>query len=142
MDLNEFYKVKLPELHALYCSLTMRQVSLDTHTRFRWEAWAVRGWTADDLCLVVKFIKKKVASGQRREESLRLYNLIDTARFEDDLQDARGQRRTPKMDRGKAEVMRQTGRSDQLPAKPVDSAAQAYERTKIAAMLKEYREKL
>ena len=62
---------------------------------FRWEVWCSKGWTEADLCLVVAFINRRIKAQRRWPESLRLHNLIDPARFADDLQDAKGEARIP-----------------------------------------------
>lgn len=135
------HTAKLKEFHELYCSLTLRQVTFDMPALYRWEQWSARQWTIEDLHLVISYIKKKIQAGERKPESLRLHNLIDTSRFEDDLVDARGRARGPRIDREKASVLRSTGREPDRKEKPVDSAAAAIERTKLASMLKEWKEK-
>ncbi len=136
----------LKALHALYCSLTGREITFDMPALSRWEQWTARGWTEADLRLVVGFINRKITKEERRIESLRLHNLIDTARFEDDLQDARAAGRKPKRDPERARVLQATGRDyekwdEKAKAKPVDTAAAILERSKLAAQLKEWREK-
>lgn len=132
---------KLKVLHSLYCSLTGRAVTFDMPALYRWEQWSARGWTEKDLELVVKFLKKKIELGARKQESFRLHNLIDVARFEDDLVDARGQQRKPKVNRARTRVLEQTGRSGESPEQPAEAAGAVLERTKLAQQLKEWREK-
>jgi hypothetical protein len=130
---------RFEELHKLYCSLTLREISFDMPTLYRWEQWASRGWGASDLHLVIAFIKRKISSGDRKVESLRLHNLIDVARFEDDLVDARAWQRKPK-ETPRGRVLKQSGRTGEPPERPVDTARTALERTKLAEKLKKWKE--
>ncbi len=84
------------QIHLLYCHLTNRSTRLDTGVHMRWNLWKSKGWTEADLALVVAFIKGRMRTGRRYVESLRLNNLIDPSRFEDDLQDAKAEQRVTK----------------------------------------------
>lgn len=83
-------------LHASFNRLTNRCMIMTSGDLFRWELWTSHGWTEADLALVVNFINRRIKSKRRWPESLRLHNLIDPARFADDIQDARGEARQPK----------------------------------------------
>jgi len=117
----------------------MREMRYEMPTYGRWEQWAVRGWTEEDLHLVIQYIKGKIDRRERREESLRLYNLIEPSRFEDDLLDARMQTRQKRVNWQRDRVLRQSGRVAEL-EKPAETAAAAMERTKLAEQLKAWKE--
>lgn len=110
-------------LHAVYLLATGADVPLTMSRIFTWEAWCARGWESTDLILVVKHIKSRIKEGRRWPESFRFSNLIEnTSRFEEDLSEARALNRIPKVDHGKAEVLRATGRpltDNQTTARPV-----------------------
>ncbi len=84
------------QIHALFNRLTDRQMVLDSGVHYRWNLFKSKGWTEADLALVVAFIKGRMRTGRRFVESLRLQNLIDPCRFEDDLCDARAEARVHK----------------------------------------------
>lgn len=139
----DYSEERLRQLHALYCSLTMREIPLEWKHRLAWEHWMVRGWKEEDLVLVVGFIKRQVARDKRREESFRLHNLIDPARFADDLVDARAEshKKARRVDPNRAQVLRETAREDGTAGKPAETSSTVLERLSLAGKLREWREK-
>lgn len=127
-------------LHRAYQNATGRQVELTMPDHFRWHEFHSRGWTEADLRLVVAFIQRRIRDKRRYPESLRLHNLIDPARFADDLLDAKAEQRQPRPTPRQA-VLRAVGRQEPEPDRCV-SAGQALERTKLAERLRQWRESL
>ena len=111
------------QVHSTYCKLTGRGMPLGISEHLRWNAWKARGWTDADLELVIRHIQSLMAAKRRYPESLRLYNLIDPDRFQEDLVEARALARIPKPDRGKESVLKATGR-EVTHEKPARTAAQ------------------
>ncbi len=80
-------------LHSVWMQATHRDIAMSITDHHRWNYWVAKGWTEADLRLVIAFINRRIKAGRRFPESLRLYNLIDVDRFEQDLQDARAEAR-------------------------------------------------
>jgi hypothetical protein len=113
------------ELHQAYCAAVGYEVALTLQRIFAWEAWKARGWTKDDLLLVISHLKSKIRAGRKWDSCLRFYQLICRLEdFEEELCAARALARKPKMDAGKAQVLRATHRPDEPPAKAPRTAAQ------------------
>lgn len=129
---------RLKSLHALYCSLTGRDVRFDWRALELWQLWAAQGWTEEDLILVVNFIKRKIQARKRNPESFRLYNLADLGRFEDDLVDARNEARKPKYS-PRAAVLKASGRPGGPPPPPAKTAAQIMAESKALEDFQKWR---
>jgi len=116
---------KLRPLHQLYCSLTDRGVPWSMALLYRWELWDSHGWTAEDLQLVIHHIKVLIKQDRRRPGSFRMNNLLDPERFGEDLAEAKAIfRPRPRVNPGKAQVLRATGRRSDPPEITARSAAQ------------------
>lgn len=82
-------------LHAAFCEATGFEIKLN-HVRLRfWFEWLKWGdWTPADLHLVVGYLRKEIATGNRNPGSLKFSNLIEQPdRFEEDLAMARAKSR-------------------------------------------------
>lgn len=112
------------KLHELYCSVTGLQLKFTMAFNYYWEVWIGEGFTADDLICVIRYLQRRVKSGQRKIESLRFRSLIqNTEWFADELSMARADARNPRPSRGLREVLRATGRPAEPPkpeAKKID----------------------
>ena len=98
--------------HAVYCNITDRALLMTSRHLWAWEIWKAKGFTEDDLRLVVRHIKNLIKLNRRRPESFRFHLLVeDTDRFAEDLAEARAAARTPKTDYGRREVLKATGRA-------------------------------
>lgn len=101
-------------LHSCYCQATTRHIPYNVSFHYRWALWASKGWSRDDLLVVIAFIKRKIKDKRRQPESLRLYNLLDPDRFAEDLCDSRQEARksqpTPR-----SEALRTIGRTEPEP---------------------------
>lgn len=129
-------------IHSVYISCTDRNLPLSVREHFLWAAWTAHEpkWTADDLRLVIAFINGRIKQGRRFPESLRLYNLIDPARFADDYLDAKAEARKPvRSDR--QSVLEATGRPEQVPDH-VQSAEQVIRGSEALRKLLELRDNL
>jgi len=126
-------------LHQTYCALTHRNMVLTTREHYGWNAFVAKGWTEDDLRLVIGFIQRRIKAGKRFPESFRFHNLIlDQSRFADDLLDARAEARQPRPS-AKDRLLASTNR----PAPIHDNAVRAdqvHERSQLALRLKAWKE--
>jgi len=115
----------IEQLHSVYCGLSCRELPLEFtsyYERHLWQTWMQRGFTENDLEQVIRWIQRKIKKGERRPESLRLYNLLDPSRFLDDLIDSKATSRI-KPETPKQEILKAT----QRPEQPCDSCRPAGE---------------
>ncbi len=129
------------EIHRVYQTITNRDIPCTMQMHFQWSAWKAQGWTVDDLRLVVQHIKEMIRQDRRRPESLRFHNLIgNTERFNEDISEARSLARI-RPETPKDRILKASGRPMDIPDN-VQTAGQVHQRTKLAAMLREFREGL
>lgn len=108
---------KIESLHSLYNDLTFgttrTRVMLTLMRMDAWRSWVRRGWDEDDLRLVLSSLLGAIRCGRRTASCLRFSRLVawgGNEEFEEHLQQFRATRRVQKLDRGKAQVLRATGR--------------------------------
>lgn len=111
---------------------------------FRFEQWLARGFTKDDLAIVIRYMRYRIRMGKREKESLLLRNLISNPdNFSEELSMARSWSRAPKGHTDKASVLKASGRPSTVQEQPTAVSAKAVlERTKLAAMLAEWKKTL
>lgn len=73
------------EIHQLYCRLTGQQLSLRFDRQRLWHDFLKAGFCADDLRRVVGYLLKETRAGRRNIGALKLSNLLQLDRFEEDL---------------------------------------------------------
>jgi hypothetical protein len=101
-------------IHAYYCRLTGHDLELNFEREHFWMLWLHHRWTAADLALVVRAIKKAIIARERKPAALLFRNLIgDTGRFEEDLSHYRALARMPRRDPGRSRALAATGRSEE-----------------------------
>lgn len=109
---------------------------------FRFEQWLARGFTKDDLALVIRYMRYRIRMGKREKESLLLRNLISNPdEFSENLSMAKSWSRAPKGHTDKSSVLKATGRAEQVLAPTAVSAKAVLERPKLAEMLRQWRER-
>lgn len=129
-------------VHKAYCAMTGLYVPLTMARMCTWHAWLCRGWTIDHLRLVVNFISHKL-SEPARTNSLRFSRLIeDMDRFEEDLAEAQARARVPRIDAGRAQVLRATGRVVERPTSEPKSAEAILRANQALAELLKVRDNL
>lgn len=85
------------KLMDIYNAVTGYNLPLTMQRIFSWDAWMAKGYTGDDLCLVIRHIQFGIRKGTRQEGGLRFSNLIqDTERFGEELGMARAETRQRK----------------------------------------------
>ena len=76
---------KLSELHQTYCHLTGQHLSLGFDRERLWFEFLRAGFTLADLCQVVRYLQKEIRHTRRNVGALKLSNLLQLDRFEEDL---------------------------------------------------------
>lgn len=113
----------LRDLHQAYVNGSGLVVEFTMSRIHAWQLWRSRGWGFADLGLVLKYLKRMIKEGKKWQSSLGFRALIEnTDAFEELLAMARAQARQPKVDRAKAEVLRATGRKEEVKAQPRSAA--------------------
>lgn len=87
---------RIQQAHALYCRLTGQRVSLRfDRERLFYELFHA-GFTEADLERVIRYLQREIREGRRNVGALKLSNLLQLDRFEEDLNISRVQLYAPK----------------------------------------------
>ncbi len=73
------------ELHELYCHCTDQTLSLRFDRERLWYEFLRAGFSAEDLKRVVTYLQKEIRAERRNIGALKLSNLLQLDRFEEDL---------------------------------------------------------
>jgi hypothetical protein len=84
MDKNSFGP-QIQATHQLYCQLTAQKLSLRFDRERLWYDFLQAGFTTDQLKLVIAYLQKEIRAGRRNVGALKLSNLLQPDRFEEDL---------------------------------------------------------
>jgi hypothetical protein len=76
---------QLEQLHQTYCRLTGQNLSLRFDRERLWFEFLRAGFTLADLCQVVRYLQKEIRHTRRNVGALKLSNLLQLDRFEEDL---------------------------------------------------------
>src|SRR6202790_1344991 len=71
--------------HELYCQLTGQKLSLRFDRERLWYEFLHAGFSTQDLKRVVAYLQKEIRSSRRNVGALKLSNLLQLDRFEEDL---------------------------------------------------------
>lgn len=71
--------------HALYCQLTGQRVGLRFDRECAWYQLLRAGYTLEELRRVVGYLQREIRAGRRNVGALKLSNLLQLDRFEEDL---------------------------------------------------------
>jgi hypothetical protein len=71
--------------HQLYCQLTGQSLRLSFERERPWYEWLRAGFTPEDLRRVVAYLQREIREGRRNVGALKLSNLLQLDRFEEDL---------------------------------------------------------
>ena len=82
--------------HALYGRLTGQRVSLRFDRERLWYELFQAGFNEADLQRVIRYLQREIREGRRNVGALKLSNLLQLDRFEEDLNISRVQLYTPK----------------------------------------------
>ena len=83
MDTNTL--AVLRATHELYCQLTGQKLSLRFDRERLWYEFLRAGFSAQDLKSVVAYLQKEIRASRRNVGALKLSNLLQLDRFEEDL---------------------------------------------------------
>jgi len=71
--------------HQLYCQLTGQTLRLGFDRERQWYEWLRAGFTLQDLRRVVAYLQREIRHGRRNVGALKLSNLLQPDRFEEDF---------------------------------------------------------
>jgi hypothetical protein len=83
------------ELHGLYCQWTAQPLSLRFDRERLWYEFLRAGFRAADLQQVVRYLQKEIRAQRRNVGALKLSNLLQLDRFEEDLHISRVRLKPP-----------------------------------------------
>jgi len=89
-------KDRIDQAHALYCRLTGQRVSLRFDRERLWYELLTAGFTHADVHSVITYLQREIRQGRRNVGALKLSNLLQPDRFEEDLNISRVALRIPK----------------------------------------------
>jgi hypothetical protein len=87
---------RIQQAHALYCRLTGQRVSLRFDRERLWYELFHAGFAEADLQKVIRYLQREIREGRRNVGALKLSNLLQIDRFEEDLNISRVQLYAPK----------------------------------------------
>jgi hypothetical protein len=76
---------QIQQLHQTYCQLTGQNLSLRFDRERFWYEFLHAGFTVADLRQVVAYLQKEIRQTRRNVGALKLSNLLQLDRFEEDL---------------------------------------------------------
>ena len=76
---------RIQQAHALYCRLTGQRVSLRFDRERLWYELFHAGFNEADLQRVIRYLQREIREGRRNVGALKLSNLLQLDRFEEDL---------------------------------------------------------
>jgi hypothetical protein len=71
--------------HHYYCQLTGQALRLGFDRERQWYEWLRAGFTLEDLRRVILYLQREIREGRRNVGALKLSNLLQPDRFEEDL---------------------------------------------------------
>jgi hypothetical protein len=87
---------RIQQAHALYGRLTGQRVSLRFDRERLWYELFQAGFDEADLQRVIRYLQREIREGRRNVGALKLSNLLQIDRFEEDLNISRVQLYAPK----------------------------------------------
>lgn len=87
---------RIQQAHALYGRLTGQRVSLRFDRERLWYELLRAGFNEADLQRVIRYLQREIREGRRNVGALKLSNLLQIDRFEEDLNISRVQLYPPK----------------------------------------------
>jgi len=87
---------RIQQAHALYCWLTGQRVSLRFDRERLWYELFHAGFNEADLERVIRYLQREIREDRRNVGALKLSNLLQPDRFEEDLNISRVALRAPK----------------------------------------------
>ena len=88
-------RIPIQAAHQLYCQLTGQSLSLRFDRERQWFELLRAGFTLEDLREVITYLQREIRHQRRNVGALKLSNLLQPDRFEEDLHIARVRLRPP-----------------------------------------------
>lgn len=85
----------IEQAHRLYCQLTGQSLRLAFDRERMWYELLRAGYSLEDLRVVIAYLQREIRVGHRNVGALKLSNLLQLDRFEEDLQISRVRLRSP-----------------------------------------------
>lgn len=76
---------QIEQLHQTYCRLTAQNLTLRFDRQRLWYDFIQAGFTATELTRVIGYLQKEIRQSRRNVGALKLSNLLQLDRFEEDL---------------------------------------------------------
>ena len=73
------------QAHQLYCQLTGQQLRLDMFRERQWFELLRQGFDLEQIRRVIGYLQREIREGRRNVGALKLSNLLQPDRFEEDL---------------------------------------------------------
>jgi hypothetical protein len=86
---------RITQAHQLYCQLTGQSLSLGFDRERTWFELLRLGYSLEDLRAVISYLQREIRAQRRNVGALKLSNLLQPDRFEEDLQISRVRLRPP-----------------------------------------------
>lgn len=119
--------------HQLYCQLTGQPLTLRFDRERQWFEWLRAGFNDEDLRQVITYLQGQIRHQRRHVGALKLSNLLQPDRFEEDLHIARVRLRPPSP----------SPRPEALPTpSPVSAAEEEARRQRCLQQLHQLKERL
>jgi hypothetical protein len=77
--------VQIEQLHQTYCRCTGQTLSLRFDRQRLWYEFLQAGFTESELIHVLRYLQKEIRQSRRNVGALKLSNLLQLDRFEEDL---------------------------------------------------------
>src|SRR5213593_1343073 len=85
----------IEQAHQLYCQLTGQNLRLAFDRERMWYELLRAGYSLEDLRAVITYLQREIRAQRRNVGALKLSNLLQPDRFEEDLQISRVRLRPP-----------------------------------------------
>ena len=85
----------IAQAHALYTELTGQRLALHLDRQRQWALILAHGYGLEDLRRLILYLQREIRAGRRYVGALKLSNLLQLERFEEDLALSRLQLRPP-----------------------------------------------
>lgn len=76
---------QIAQAHELYCQLTGQKLRLDYVRERQWYELLHQGFTLQEVRRVILYLQREIREGRRNVGALKLSNLLQPDRFEEDL---------------------------------------------------------
>ncbi len=91
----ESLEQQIDHLHFHYCRLTGQKLTMRFDRQRLWYEFIRAGFTTQDLERVVRYLQREIRQERRNVGALKLSNLLELDRFEEDLNISRVRLTTP-----------------------------------------------